>query len=242
MGSITDEWLKDAESIDEFADQLMHKINQRNQYPTNTAAFAKSDLYIKDLFRKFQRKVGQLQETLNQLAATNKLTQREKERRQRLVDQFNDRYKKIETFLQNPVTDKRNTLFNYDNSESTQAPTVSWNDGLNASDASSSHQFENVSKMKEIQRNMKQEQDQNIDTLGDIISRQKYLAQEIDSELNIQNEILEDIGEAMDDNNERLLRNTRNIRFVSRESGTCAYWTIIILLLIAILVVSIVPN
>lgn len=76
---------------------------------------------------------------------------------------------------------------------------------------------------------------------------------------------MEDIGEAMDDNNERLLRNTRNIRFVSRESGTCgmwfikhtlqhpskmniflfsylAYWTIIILLLIAILVVSIVPN
>lgn len=47
-------------------------------------------------------------------------------------------------------------MFNYDNSESTQAPTVSWNDGLNASDASSSHQFENVSKMKEIQRNMKQ--------------------------------------------------------------------------------------
>lgn len=37
---------------------------------------------------------------------------------------------------------------------------------------------------------------------------------------------MEDIGEAMDDNNERLLRNTRNIRFVSRESGACGMWFI----------------
>ncbi|KAH9417152.1 Syntaxin-8 [Dermatophagoides pteronyssinus] len=242
MGSITDEWLKDVESIDEFADQLMHKINQRNQYPTNTPAFAKSDLYIKDLFRKFQRKIGQLQETLNQLATTNKLTQREKERRQRLVDQFNDRCKKIETFLQNP---KHSSLLNnYESSSSQQqqqAPIVSWNDGLNVSD-STTNRFENVSKMKEIQQNLFKEQDQNIDSLTNVITRQKYLAREIDSELTVQNEILEDIGEAMDDNTERLLRNTRNIRFVTRESGTCAYWTIIILLLIAILVVSIVPN
>ncbi|KAH9416439.1 Syntaxin-8 [Dermatophagoides pteronyssinus] len=242
MGSITDEWLKDVESIDEFADQLMHKINQRNQYPTNTPAFAKSDLYIKDLFRKFQRKIGQLQETLNQLATTNKLTQREKERRQRLVDQFNDRCKKIETFLQNPR--HSSLLNNYESSSSQQqqqAPIVSWNDGLNVSD-SNSQRFENVSKMKEIQQNLFKEQDQNIDSLTNVITRQKYLAREIDSELTVQNEILEDIGEAMDDNTERLLRNTRNIRFVTRESGTCAYWTIIILLLIAILVVSIVPN
>ena len=33
--------LNDHDLIDEIANDLMHKINQRNQYPTNTQPFAK---------------------------------------------------------------------------------------------------------------------------------------------------------------------------------------------------------
>ncbi|KPM02831.1 hypothetical protein QR98_0012540 [Sarcoptes scabiei] len=54
--------------------------------------------------------------------------------------------------------------------------------------------------------------------------------------------ILEDVGTSIEDSRERLLRNTRNINLVDRKSNTCGYWTVIILLLIAIVVVSLVPN
>lgn len=100
-------------------------------------------------------------------------------------------------------------LNNYESSSSQQqAPIVSWNDGLNVSD-STTNRFENVSKMKEIQQNLFKglclliesinqimellilflytEQDQNIDSLTNVITRQKYLAREIDSELTVQN-------------------------------------------------------
>lgn len=63
--------INDHDKIDEFANELMHKLNQRNQYPMNTQPFAKSDLHIKDLFRKFTQKVGQLQENLN--ASANRM-------------------------------------------------------------------------------------------------------------------------------------------------------------------------
>lgn len=65
--------LRDHDSIDELANDLMHKLNQRNQYPINTQPFAKSDLHIKDLFRKFVQKVGQLQENLNQISSQNRM-------------------------------------------------------------------------------------------------------------------------------------------------------------------------
>lgn len=34
-------------------------------------------------------------------------------------------------------------------------------------------------------------------------------------------EILEDINDAMNDNNEQLIRTTRNIRYIDRQSNTC---------------------
>ncbi|KPM02830.1 hypothetical protein QR98_0012530 [Sarcoptes scabiei] len=98
----------------------MHKINQRNQYPTNTSAYAKSDLYIKELFRKLQKLIYCLQIDLKALSDSNKLyliacffhkTQRERDRRQRMINSLQDRSKNIEIKLQNPLISTRNDLF-----------------------------------------------------------------------------------------------------------------------------------
>ncbi|XP_025016684.1 syntaxin-8 [Tetranychus urticae] len=91
-----------------------------------------------------------------------------------------------------------------------------------------------------IQRQALREQDKGLDTLADIISRQKSMAQGIATEIDIHNEILDDITDAMDDNHGRLVRNTRNIAKVSRKSDTCCYWVVIVLLMIIIIVISVV--
>ncbi|KAI2805470.1 hypothetical protein RDWZM_008730 [Blomia tropicalis] len=207
-------WLRDHDSIDELANDLMHKLNQRNQYPINTQPFAKSDLHIKDLFRKFVQKVGQLQENLNQISSQNRITQRESERRQRCVDNLNNRLKQIENQINNPDCDRRNALFSYNNYQSishnqNEAPTIGWNDLDNESANGSNGQ--SVTQLKETQ---------------------KLLLKEI----------LEDITHAVEETDDRLTRNTRNIRVVNKKTSTCGYWTVIILLLIAIIVVALVPN
>lgn len=238
-------WLRDHDSIDELANDLMHKLNQRNQYPINTQPFAKSDLHIKDLFRKFVQKVGQLQENLNQISSQNRITQRESERRQRCVDNLNNRLKQIENQINNPDCDRRNALFSYNNYQSishnqNEAPTIGWNDLDNESANGSNGQ--SVTQLKETQKLLLKEQDKGLDTLQEIIVRQKYLAKGINSEIDLHNEILEDITHAVEETDDRLTRNTRNIRVVNKKTSTCGYWTVIILLLIAIIVVALVPN
>jgi syntaxin 8 len=76
--------------------------------------------------------------------------------------------------------------------------------------------------------------------LGEIISKQRHMALDIGNEIEVQNEILDDIGDAMEETDQRLTRNTRNIRRVSVKSSTCGLWLVIVLLFVANVVVSII--
>lgn len=92
--------------------------------------------------------------------------------------------------------------------------------------------------IRQQQQHLFREQDRGLDVLDEIITRQKYLARGIGTEIEIQNgnhgrlllalslisffkEILDDIGDNMDQTNERLIRNTRNIRKIDMKSDTC---------------------
>ncbi|KAH9400761.1 Syntaxin-8 [Tyrophagus putrescentiae] len=231
-----DDWINDHDNIDEFANELMHKLNQRNQYPMNTQPFAKSDLHIKDLFRKFTQKVAHLQENLN--ASANRITQREAERRQRLVDNLSSRCKQIENLINNPDSDRRlkcpvsatattRALVELTASTTTTpmrpplAGTLAWRRKRAPAATTTGNSNQSVTTLRETQRLLLQAQDEGLDTLGNIITRQKYLAQGINTEIDLHNEILEDIGEAITDTDDRVTRNTRNIQVVSNKASTC---------------------
>ncbi|CAG2105910.1 unnamed protein product [Medioppia subpectinata] len=180
-------WLRDNDSCDELANDLMAKINQRNQFPKNSIAFSRNESQTQQMMKTFTQRIQQLQQQLIQSSKSHQLTQREIERRQRVVDNLNYRLKQMEISIENPDADRRNALLGN--------PSQSLY-GTN-------------------------EQDKGLESLAEIISRQKNMAQGIGSEIEIQNEIIDDIGDAMDQTNDRLLRNTRNIRKVNRKSGTC---------------------
>lgn len=51
-------------------------------------------------------------------------------------------------------------------------------------------------------------------------------------------EILDDLGNQMDQTNERVRTETRHIDVIDNNDKTCIYWVVIILLFISIIVVS----
>lgn len=165
------------------------------------------------------------------------------------MDNLNSRSKEVEYLINNPDANKRSALLGHNSYQNynvslNETVTVGWNDFDNDDSAGPSHQNDrqSVTQLRETKQRLIEEQDKGLDTLATIVTRQKHLAQGINSEIDLHNEILEDISEAFEDTDARLLRNTRNIRVVSNKSSTCGYWTVIILLLIAIIIVSTIPN
>lgn len=94
-------------------------------------------------------------------------------------------------------------------------------------------------KQKVARREVMEKQDEGLDSLHEIIVRQKHLATTIGGEVETHNELLDDIGDTMEQTTQRLLDTTHGVRRVeTRDSGTTCYWIIIIVLLIIIVVVG----
>jgi len=236
----SDQWLKDYDIIDENANELMHKINQRNQFPKNSIAFSRSDIQIQQLMKGFSQKLSQLQQQLIQSSKSSQLTQRESERRQRLIDNLSYRYKQMEISVENPDSDRRSALLG-NPSHSLYGTNGHSDYDVERGETNAARNL-NVEEMQRQKQLLIREQDKGLESLSEIIGRQKNLAHGITQEIDLQNEIIDDIGDAMEQTNDRLVRNTRNIRKVGAKSSTCGYWIVITLLMVAILTVSFVPK
>jgi hypothetical protein len=95
-----------------------------------------------------------------------------------------------------------------------------------------------TAQVREGQEELLAQQDAGLDMLHEIVVRQKGMGRQIFREVTTQNELLDDIGDRTENVNARLLATTGDIRGVGRrESGTCGYWVVILLLAIAIVAV-----
>lgn len=122
--------------------------------------------------------------------------------------------------------------------------TVSWGDDLsdeldsvNTADTSRLLEPENF---RQTQERLIAAQNQGLDRLTEAVKRQKMMAHGIATEVDVHNELLDEIDDGMTNTNLNLRRNTNNIKLLSRRSGTCFYWTLIILLMIVIITLSII--
>lgn len=80
--------------------------------------------------------------------------------------------------------------------------------------------------------------EQGLDKLGQAIKRQRYMADEIATEVEVHNEILDNIDDGLTRTNENIRKNTRNIRLVSRKSSTFYLWLLIVILAIIIAILA----
>lgn len=81
--------------------------------------------------------------------------------------------------------------------------------------------------------------EEGLDKLGQVIKRQKYMAGELATEVELHNEILDGIDAGMTNTNENLQKNTRNVRLISKKSSSFFLWFLIVVLALVIVALAI---
>ncbi|XP_063850447.1 syntaxin-8-like isoform X2 [Scylla paramamosain] len=94
-----------------------------------------------------------------------------------------------------------------------------------------------TSQMREEQQRLIQEQDRGLEALSTVVSHQRRIASAIGTEVEQQNEILDDITQRTDNTRNRLVDETGNVSVVTRKDRTWPYWLVIVLLFVAIIIV-----
>lgn len=84
------------------------------------------------------------------------------------------------------------------------------------------------------------EHEEGLDKLGRAIKTQRHMADEIATEVDVHNEILDNIDEGLTKTDVNIRKNTRNIRLVLKKSSTFYLWLLIVLLAIAIAALAII--
>lgn len=228
-----DSWMVSYEATESLAREIMEKISFRNQQPKNSVAGGKASAHARKLMKKYNDNIVSLKQTL--FASKSLLTEGEFERRQRLIDGLNSKNIQInDAFSGKEEGGTRQALLGAD--LGTHSTNV-WD--IEEDETTRDLTFEEI---KEQQRMAIKEQDKGLDTLYDVVVRQKHMAANIGQELDLQNEIIDDITDHADNTRERLIKETRHVAIVDRKSGECCYWVIILVLFIAITVVAFVPG
>lgn len=189
---------------------------------------------------------SQIQALEQGLDRGSSVTPREISRRQKLVEALQLKHRQMKSQIDDIVpvsTDQRFQLL--------QAPprsgsgladmgTVGWS--LEDEDQDELVPSTSAPQLRLEQERIMAVQDEGLDTLHEVIVRQKYMAQTIGNEVEAQNHLLEDIDTGMDQTRQRLLDTTRQITNVERRDRTCRYWVVILALLVPIVILFLLPG
>ena len=232
-------WESGFNSLAQEYRQLMAKVSQRSQTQRSSHAFADLTRSIRSDITAWARNL----QTLEQHSEVG-LTQGEKERRRNLVQGLKVKESALRD-LMNQVSPtskaQRNQLLEGSVPGLDGAGPGGWSGtgatgGADELDGYGGAEGQTAAQLKLAQDEILEVQNEGLDALHEVIVRQKRMARAIGGEVEVQNEILDDIGDAMDQTNERLLATTQSIRSVDRRDKTCKYWTVILLLLIPIVI------
>ncbi|KAG8034940.1 hypothetical protein G9C98_008016 [Cotesia typhae] len=215
----------------------MEQLNQRQSKPKASLAFASLSANIRFQMNQYSDHISQLKKKVSEALKLRVITVDEAERRTRQIEQLQSNYVKIKRLYDvkmNPAASERPSLFGNSSSAFAEGGTVGWDD--------QNDQDQNVSvvDLKSQNEAALLEQERGLDELYKVITRQKTIAQTIHTEVDHQNEIIDDLAEHMEQTDERLIDGTRQIRFIERKDRTCGYWVVIILLFISIICVAVV--
>ncbi|XP_054717893.1 syntaxin-8-like [Uloborus diversus] len=228
-----DSWMTSYDACETLARDIMENISHRNQQNRSSLASSKASAHARKLIKKYDDNVTSLKNTL--MASKSLITEGEFERRQRLLDGLTSKRVQIDdAFNDREEGGSRTALLGADlGGTSSNVWDIEENEATRDL---------TIDEIREQQKYAIKEQDKGLDTLYDVVVRQKQMAQNIGQELDVQSELIDDIYDHVGDTRERLVRETRHVAIVDRKSGTCGYWIVIMILLIAIIVVVAVPG
>ncbi|CAH0546913.1 unnamed protein product [Brassicogethes aeneus] len=227
-----DPWLLEYESCQRLQRDIMEQLTERQQYHRTSDKYNQISANIRLRLKQYNNEVGQLTQKLNVSARSDSITSAEVERRTRQIEELHSKglhmQKKFNDQGKSKLLEDRDNLMD-----------SKWNDESRGSGSQpKTKENQTIEQIRADQKRMLGEQEQGLDSLAQIISRQKDIANTISNEVDFHNEILDDLGTQIDRTDHRVRTETQHISVVDRKDKTCIYWVFIILLFLSIIIVA----
>lgn len=228
-----DPWLSDLDACERLSNDIQSQLVARNRQGILSREYSSISGQVRVRLKQFGTELEQLDKKLRYIASS--LTAAEAERRQRQVEALQSKHVQLKKqFNTVQASAERASLFAgsgsnklFDDDDDDPA--------LIRPDSSYS-----VSDLRAQQTRILEDQNEGLEALSKVISRQKVLASQIGTEVDRHNEILDDLADTMETTDSRLNRETRQIGVVTeQDSSTRGYWVVIGLLALAIVLVAI---
>jgi hypothetical protein len=87
-----------------------------------------------------------------------------------------------------------------------------------------------------------EDQDRGLDALHEVIVRQKRLAENIETEVGAQNDLIDDIDQGLERTTHTIINTTQGVRAVGQRDSVWRYWLAIVVLTILIIIVIAIPG
>jgi len=227
-----DPWLLEHESCEKLHRDIMEQLSLRQREPRSTEKYAHVSATIRLRLKQYNNEVGQLKQKSDQAARVRSITLEETERRTRQIEILQSK-----SIQMQKIFDDHNMNMSRDRSTLLgPAGVSSWDSDDEQLVGGEASQY-TVEQLRTHQQRMLEDQDQGLESLSKIISRQKNIAHTISTEVDLHNEIIDDLGDHIDRTDARVTNETRTIGTIDRKDKTCIYWVVIILLFISIIAV-----
>ncbi|XP_058835103.1 syntaxin-8 [Topomyia yanbarensis] len=226
-----DPWLGDLDACERLSNEIQSQLVSRNRQNSLSREYSSISGQTRVRLKQFGSELEQLNKKLNYISGS--LTSAETERRQRLVEALQSKLVQLQRqFSTVEASAERASLFASDNNrlfdDDDDDP------ALIRPEASYT-----VADLRAQQTRILEDQNEGLEALSRVISRQKVLATQIGSEVDRHNEILDNLADTMETTDARLNRETHQIGIVTVQDSTWGYWTVIGILAVAIIIVAI---
>lgn len=235
---IESDWLNEFESCDRLSLEVHEIIQQRNKEVPNSEKYQNISNKIRMRLSQFNGEVRELKRKLGE--SNGDLTRDEQERRHRQIEQLesknvqlNNEFGKVwnasQEVLERSELLEKNRWQNNDESEDEPI--------AGGSDREALLSRTSIKKMREQNEKVLREQDEGLESLSKIISRQKDIATRIYDEVENQSELLDGIGNDMESVDVRLATETRHITEIVRSPSLCRYYLLVFVLILLLILV-----
>ncbi|XP_042216696.1 syntaxin-8-like [Homarus americanus] len=220
-----DRWLVDYGHIEQLVREVTETVTQRRQTFVGTVEHALLSNKLRNSIPQVERQVDALISRLDDWELRD-LTPAERERRIRLCEKFQSAIKKA------------HMDFNERKYRSI-GPAESAASGWGVEEDTDDTSILTADDLRQQQQRLREEQDSGLETLSQVISQQKRIASAIGTEVDGQNDILDEIADRTDNTHNRLVDETGQISVVTEKSRTWPFWLVIGVLFLAIIIVAV---
>ncbi|CAH0388029.1 unnamed protein product [Bemisia tabaci] len=243
-----DPWLNEHATCERFHQTISEQLHLRTLETRDSENYARMSASIRLRLKQFAAEVDELKQKLELANASKPITSQEYERRLRLIENLKSKHiQMVERFNHRakPVTSAysqdRSSLLN--NQMVADGGVTGWgiddddDDRPNRPLLAQSSEW-TIDDLRAQQRRIVEVQDEGLENLSKVISRQKEIVVSINSEVDLHNEVIDDIAVKMDRATSSSHRETEQIGVILRKDSTWGYWLIILTLFFAIVVVA----